>query len=225
MLKDNPAIVLLSGGQDSTTCLFWAKEHFAEVEAVGFDYGQKHARELEQSALIAEMARVAYRVINVRGLLAGSSLTDHSKDHNANHDRNSALPASFTAGRNALFLTIAASYGFGKNMFDLVTGTCQTDYSGYPDCRRRFIDAQSLALGLALDTDIRIHTPLMYLTKAETWKMAFDLGCFEIVRDHSLTDYNGDLTKNDWGFGRTDNPATNLRAKGYYEALEKGWII
>jgi 7-cyano-7-deazaguanine synthase len=218
------AIVLLSGGQDSTVCLFWAKENFEEVEAVGFNYGQKHVQELAQAEMIAALAKVKFTVLNVRGLLGGSSLTDHSKDHNDAHARSSALPNSFTAGRNALFLTIAASYGFGKEIFDIVTGTCQTDFSGYPDCRRRFIDAQALALTLALDADIRIHTPLMYLTKAETWKMAVDLGCFEIVRDYSMTDYNGNLKKNEWGFGELDNPASRLRAAGFYEAKEKGWI-
>lgn len=223
-MKNQEAIVLLSGGQDSATCLFWAKDNFADVEAIGFNYGQKHLRELEQAEMIARIAGVKFTVLDVRGLLGGSSLTDHAKDHNEAHEKNADLPNSFTAGRNALFLTIAASYGFGKGVFDIVTGTCQTDFSGYPDCRRRFIDAQALALTLALDSDIRIHTPLMYLTKAETWKMAVDLGCFETVRDYSMTDYNGSLKKNEWGFGNLDNPASELRARGYYEAKEKGWI-
>lgn len=218
------ALVLLSGGQDSTTCLYWAKSQFEEVEALGFYYGQKHSKELEQASEIAKLAGVNYKVLTVDGLLGGSSLTDHSKDHNNSHAQLSALPASFTAGRNALFLTVAGAYAFGQGITDLVTGTCQTDYSGYPDCRQRFIDAQQLALSLALDTDIRIHTPLMYLTKAQTWKLAKDLGCLEVVRDFTLTDYNGNLEKNEWGYGREDNPATILRAKGYFEAKEKGWI-
>lgn len=222
--SENKAIVLLSGGQDSSTCLFWSKENFAEVEAVGFNYGQKHAQELEQAKQIASIAGVDFSLLDVRGLLGGSSLTDHSKDHNEPHAQNAQLPSSFTAGRNALFLTIAASYGFGKDVFDIVTGTCQTDFSGYPDCRRRFIEAQALALTLALDADIRIHTPLMYLTKAETWKLAAELGCFEIVRDYSMTDYNGNLKRNEWGFGDLDNPASQLRAAGFFEAREKGWI-
>lgn len=225
IFRGGKALVLLSGGQDSTTCLFWAKKHFARVMAIGFDYGQKHRKELDQASLITEMAGVHdFRIMDVRGLLAGSSLTDHTKDHNDSHERNSNLPNSFTAGRNALFLTIAGSIAFSEGISDIMTGTCQTDFSGYPDCRRRFIDAQQLALSLALDTDILIHTPLMYLTKAETWKLAAELGCAEIVRDYTLTDYNGDMTKNDWGFGKLDNPASELRAKGFYEAREKGWI-
>lgn len=221
----NSCIVLLSGGQDSTTCLFWAKKNFKSIEAIGFDYGQKHAIELEQAKKIAEIAGVPFTVLDVKGLLSGSSLTDHSKDVNVPHDKNDSLPSSFTAGRNALFLTIAGSYGYGKDVRDLVTGTCQTDFSGYPDCRRRFIDAQQNALTLALDVDMRIHTPLMYLTKAETWKLAKELGCIDVVIEHSHTDYNGDhTTKNAWGYGKRDNPASEIRAKGYFEALEKGWI-
>ena len=217
-------MVLLSGGQDSTTCLFWAKTKFDQVEAIGFDYGQKHIIELTQAAKIAEMADVRFSIVNLKGLLSGSSLTDHDKDHNENHHANPDLPNSFTAGRNALFLTLAAAKGYEQGISDIVTGTCQTDFSGYPDCRRRFIDAQQLAVSLALDTDIRIHTPLMYLTKAETWKLAKDLDCLDIVIDYSMTDYNGSETKNEWGFGNIDNPATALRAKGYFEAKEKAWI-
>lgn len=218
------AIVLLSGGQDSTTCLFWAKKNFAAVSAVGFDYGQKHANELNQAAFIAEIAGVEFKIFSLKGLLTGSSLTDHGKDHSQAHAQSKDLPNSFTAGRNALFLTIAASYGFGIGISDIVTGVCQTDFSGYPDCRRRFIDAQQLTLSLALEADVSIHTPLMYLTKAETWKLASELGCFEIVRDYTLTDYNGAMQKNDWGMGRLDNPASELRARGFYEARKKGWI-
>ena len=126
-------------------------------------------------------------------------------------------------------MTISASLAHGKLISDIVTGTCQTDYSGYPDCRRRFIDAQQLALTLALDTDIRIHTPLMYLTKAETWRLAAELSdekfnVVEIVRTMTMTDYNGDETMNEWGMGKLDNPASILRAQGYYQAKEKGWI-
>lgn len=218
------AIILLSGGQDSTTCLFWAKKNFEEVLAVGFDYGQRHKKELEQAKKIADIAGVEFVVHNVSGMLGGSSLTNHSQGLNENHSILNNLPSSFTAGRNALFLTIAAAYGFNLGIHDIITGTCQTDYSGYPDCRRVFIDSQQTTLSLALDTDIRIHTPLMYLTKAETWKMASDLGCIDIVREYSLTDYGGSIKINDWGMGELNNPASELRAKGYFEAVEKGWI-
>jgi 7-cyano-7-deazaguanine synthase len=218
------AIVLLSGGQDSTTCLFWALREFDEVVAIGFDYGQKHKAELEQAATIAELAGVEYRVLNIAGLLGGSSLTDHSKDHNNGHDRNGTLPASFTAGRNMLFLSIAASFAYGQGIADIVTGVCQTDFSGYPDCRRIFIDSIGITASLAMDTTFKIHTPLMYLTKAETWKLAAELNIVEVIRTQTLTDYNGDLTMNEWGMGQLDNPASQLRARGFYEAKASGWL-
>jgi len=223
-MSKTSATILFSGGQDSTTCLFWAKQRFEKITAIGFHYGQRHKIELEQAAHIASIAGVDFVILDIVGLLGGSSLIDYEKDHNQAHEKNAALPNSFTAGRNALFLTIAGSYSFGKDIFDIVTGTCQTDFSGYPDCRRRFVDAQQLALTLAMDADFHIHTPLMYLTKAETWKMAKDLGCLDIVIDYSMTDYNGSKVKNEWGFGIEDNPATKLRAAGFREAKEKGWL-
>ena len=218
------AIVLLSGGQDSTTCLYWALNNFDEVIAVGFDYGQSHKVELEMAAKIAAKAGVEYRTFDIRGLLAKSSLIEHS-DHNEPSYLGNELPASFTSGRNILFLTIAASLGAELGITDLITGVCQTDYSGYPDCRRTTIDALVTTLSLGLGNgDYRIHTPLMYLTKAETWKMANELGILDIIINDTMTDYNGSLVKQDWGYGTEENPASQLRAKGYYEAKQKGWI-
>lgn len=218
-------LVLFSGGQDSTTCLYWAKQHFEQVEAIGFAYGQKHNVELQQAQYIAELADVPFTIFDISGTLHGSALTEHDKDVSAAHESNPDLPASFVPGRNALFLTLAASHAYNRGIQDLVGGMCQTDYSGYPDCRRVFIDATQTALSLAMNIDFRIHTPLMYLTKAETWKLANDLGVLDIVRDHSHTDYNGDRTTyNDWGYGKLDNPASILRAKGYEEAKAKGWL-
>lgn len=225
--------VLLSGGQDSTTCLFWAKNNFENVTAIGFDYGQKHRKELDQAKLIADIAKVSFEVINIQGLLGGSSLTDKSQSVTDSHLKDETLPSSFTAGRNMLFLTLAASKGFNNDVFDLVTGVCQTDYSGYPDCRRVFVDSLQATLTLAMinstGNNFRIHTPLMYLTKAETWKLAKELSTdefnvTEIVRTMTLTDYNGDLTQNEWGMGKLNNAASELRAKGYYEAKANGWV-
>ena len=230
-MHDAHALVLFSGGQDSTTCLFWAKQRFAEVHALGFDYGQKHRVEIAQAQKIAEQADVPYTLLEIDGILEGSALTEHDKDMNAAHERNLDLPASFVPGRNALFLTMAASFAYNHGIHDLVGGMCQTDYSGYPDCRRVFIDSMQTSLSLALGEDLRIHTPLMYLTKAETWKMAADLGTvdkcnvLEVVRRESHTDYNGDRSQlNDWGYGKLDNPASKLRAQGYAEAEENGWV-
>ena len=219
------AVVLFSGGQDSTTCLYWARERFANVEAVGFDYGQKHRVELDQARLIADKAGVPFTVYDITGTLSGSALTEHDQDVAARHARDPDLPAAFVPARNALFLTLAAGHAYRAGIHDLVGGMCQTDYSGYPDCRRVFIDSMQTSLTLALDHDVRIHTPLMYLTKAETWKLASELGIVEIIRRDTHTDYNGDRTTlHAWGYGRLDNPASILRAKGYEEAKAKGWV-
>jgi 7-cyano-7-deazaguanine synthase len=202
------ALVLLSGGQDSTTCLYWAKSNFDHIEAIGFDYGQKHLKELEQAKKIAKDAKVDFKIIDIKNCFK------------ANHEGN-----TFASGRNILFLSIAGSYAVEKNINDIVTGVCQTDFSDYPDCRRTSIDAMQNVLSLAYGSgDFRIHTPLMYLTKAETWKMAKDLDCFEIIINDTLTDYNGDQTMNEWGMGVNNNCATDVRMKGYFEAKQKGWI-
>jgi 7-cyano-7-deazaguanine synthase len=223
-MNNDKAIVLLSGGQDSTTCLYWAKKHFNNVYAIGFDYGQMHKIELEKATEIAKINNVDYKILNIKGLLANSSLTLHT-NHNDKSYINSNLPASFTSGRNILFLTIAASMGAELGIQDIVTGVCQTDYSGYPDCRKSTIDSLQTTLSLGMGAgDYRIHTPLMYLNKAETWKMAKELNCLDIIIDYTMTDYNGSLTKNEWGYGDIDNPATALRAKGYYEAKQNNWI-
>jgi 7-cyano-7-deazaguanine synthase len=218
------AVILLSGGQDSTTCLYWAKNRFKDIYAIGFDYGQMHVRELEQAKKIASNAGVDYTVFNIKNLLAKSSLTEKT-DHNKKSHINKDLPASFTSGRNILFLSIAASYASNLGINDIIIGVCQTDYSGYPDCRRTSIDAMQNVLSLAYGNgDFRIHTPLMYLDKSETWRLANELGCLDIIINDTLTDYNGNNTMNEWGMGVNNNPATELRVKGFYEAKLKGWI-
>jgi len=219
--------------------LFWALHPDAErfggfdrVEAVAFRYGQRHAVELEQAAKIAEAAAVPFSVLDLTGLLTGSALlADEADDTNAAHALAPDLPASFVPGRNALFLTTAGSLAFTRGIHDLVGGMCQTDYSGYPDCLLGFVESQARTLGLALDTEVRIHTPLMHLTKAETWKLAKDLGTvrgmdvLETVREMSHTDYHGDRSeRHPWGYGKLDNPASVLRAKGYAEAEANGWV-
>ena len=219
------ATVMLSGGQDSTTCLYWALTKFSHVEAIGFDYGQKHLVELEAAQKICHTLSICYTIIDLKYIFANSSLVDSQQDISAQHTINPDLPSSFTAGRNAVFLSVTAGLAYNKSINDIVTGVCQTDHSGYPDCRRIFIDSMEKSLSLALDSEIKVHTPLMYLTKAKTWKMAKDLGCLEIIIHHTHTDYNGNHTDfNEWGYGAPDNPASQLRAKGYREAKAKGWI-
>ena len=222
--KLKSAVVLLSGGQDSTTCLYIAKQTFEEVIAIGFDYGQKHKIELKQAKKISKDAEVPFEIINIKGLLSNSALTEHDKDVNEKHPSNEHLPASWTPARNAIFLNIAMTYAYNKGINDVVTGTCQSDFSGYPDCRRVFLDSMQLSMSLALAIDTRIHSPLMYLTKAHTWKIAKDLNILDIIINDTITDYNGSKKKNDWGMGADDNPASKLRKEGYEKAKEKNWI-
>lgn len=213
------ALVLFSGGQDSTTCLYWAKQRFDAVEAIGFDYGQRHRIELEQARTIAQMADTPFHVVDLKGLLASSALTERGSDLNAPHPKDCGLPATFVPARNLLFLVVAASHAYGRGCVDLVTGMCQTDFSGYPDCRRVFADSLQTTLSLAMaPRDFRIHTPLMYLDKADTFKMAADLGILELVLELTHTDYNGDRSeRHDWGYGKLDNDASRLRARGWEE--------
>ncbi len=217
-------VILLSGGQDSTTCLYIAKKTFKNVFALGFDYGQKHKIELKQAKKIAKDAEVQFDVINIKGLLDNSALVNHTVDIDDKHRSNQHLPASWTPARNALFLNIAMTFAFNQGISDVMVGVCQTDYSGYPDCRRVFIDSMQTSMSLALACDMRIHTPLMYLNKAHTWKIAKELGVIDIIINDTITDYNGSKKKNDWGYGKEDNEASRLRKKGYEEAKKKGWI-
>lgn len=218
------SIVLLSGGQDSTTCLFWALTMFDEVRAVSLVYGQRHAAEVEAARTIAEVAEVEHDVVRlpVLGELSDSDLVRKETPIGAEGGRPDVampqgLPTSFVPGRNALFLTVAAAYAVKHGARDIVAGVCQTDYSGYPDCRREFIDAQERALTLAMPSSagpIRIHTPLMHMTKAETVRLARRLdGCWHALR-YSLTCYNGKRP----GCGAC--PACALRAKGFADANE-----
>ena len=237
-MPDRSALVLFSGGQDSTTCLFWALAPgplgggFDHVEAIAFDYGQRHAVEIGQARRIADQAGVPFHVADLTGLLSGSALlAAEAADTNEDHALAPGLPASFVPGRNALFLTAAASHGFVRGITDLVGGMCQTDAAGYPDCRASFVASQARTLSLALDAEVTVHTPLMTRTKAETWKLAADLGTvrgvdvLETVREHSHTDYHGDRTeRHAWGYGRLDNPASRLRAQGWAEAVRRGWV-
>lgn len=220
----NSAAVSLSGGQDSATCLLWALRNYEYVIAFSFDYGQKHSIELEFAEKLAAKHGVDWEIIEIKDVFENSSLLGDG-DHSDNHELNSNLPASFVPGRNILFLSILAAKASARGIQTIITGVCETDYSGYPDCRRETIDSleQTLSLGLGMG-NIEIITPLMYLNKAETWRMARDMDAIEDIVTMTITDYNGDLTPNEWGFGKEDNPASILRANGYREAKEKGWL-
>lgn len=228
---ETSALVLFSGGQDSTTCLFWALERFDRVEALGFRYGQRHAVELEQATAIARDLDVPFVVRDLGPALSGGSALTGQGDVDAPHALDPDLPASFVPGRNAVFLTLASAHAYTRGIHDVVGGMCQTDYSGYPDCRRVFVDAMQTSLTLAMGRDLRLHTPLMYLDKAQTWKLAADLpdanglDAFETVCLRSHTDYDGDrATRNAWGYGTLGNAASRLRARGYAQAYDAGWL-
>lgn len=214
-MNRDKALVVFSGGQDSTTCLFWAKKHFKEVYALSFLYGQKHIKEVDLAREIARKAEVHFDVMDVSfiGHLGKNSLTDTSipMDEVKPEDN---YPNTFVPGRNLFFLSIAAVYARERNIFHLVTGVSQTDFSGYPDCRDSFIKSLNVTLNLAMDEQFVIHTPLMWIDKAETWALADKLGAFDIVRNDTLTCYNGIP-----GDGCGHCPACKLRREGLEKYL------
>lgn len=216
-MNKQTALVVFSGGQDSTTCLFWAKKHFERVHALCFFYGQKHCEEVEIARRIAEGAGVPFEVKDVSfiGTLAQSSLTDTSIPMDKEKPEGS-VPNTFVPGRNLFFLSIAAVYARELGIHHLVTGVSQTDFSGYPDCRDAFIKSLSVTLNLAMDDTFVIHTPLMWIDKAETWALADELGVLDLVRTETLTCYNGIK-----GDGCGECPACTLRREGLQKYLEE----
>lgn len=211
------AVVIFSGGQDSTTCLYWAKKNFDEVEAITFNYGQNHLIELECSKKICKKTNVKQTIIDISFLntIVESALTSN-RDVNKLNDK--GLPDSFVPNRNQLFITLAHSYAQKIGAKSLVTGTCETDFSGYPDCRRVFIDSIEKSSNLGSESNIEILTPLMYLDKAQTFELAYLLDCFDEIILDSHTCYNGDREHlHEWGYGCDNCPACELRKKGYNE--------
>ena len=210
------AVVVFSGGQDSTTCLVQALKQYDEVHAITFDYGQRHRLEIEiAQQLSAELGVAAHKVLDVGVLneLAISALTrdDIPVDHGL---ADNGLPNTFVPGRNILFLTLAGIYAYQIGAEAVITGVCETDFSGYPDCRNDFIKAMESALVQGMDRPLQLVTPLMWLNKAETWAMADHYGALELIRDETLTCYNGIK-----GSGCGDCPACHLRSRGLEEYL------
>ena len=210
----NKALVVLSGGQDSTTCLYWAlnRFHVDNVETITFDYGQRHRIELECAQKIVELVKVPSLIlpINSFSVLGGTALTD---EINVQSDLNSdtQLPNTFVPGRNLIFLTFAAAYAYQRKIKNLVTGVAQTDYSGYPDCRENTIKSLENTIYLGMECDIKIHAPLMFKSKKETVEMARELGAIDAMA-YTHTCYNG--TRPPCG----ECPACKLRSKGFAEA-------
>ena len=221
------ALVLFSGGQDSTTCLAHALERFEHVETLGFDYGQRHHVELQARLNVLRELRERFphwaarlgddHVLDlaVLGAVSDTSLTRDV----AFRMEASGLPNTFVPGRNLLFLTLAAALAYRRGMTVLVTGVCETDFSGYPDCRDDTMKALQVALTLGMDHRFLIDTPLMWIDKADTWRMAEQLGgqpLVDLIVEHSHTCYLGDRThRHDWGWGCGSCPACELRARGW----------
>ena len=210
------AVVVYSGGQDSTTCLAWALNKYKKVYAVSFDYGQRHKKELECAAAITQKLGAEHIVLDMKELnnLAPNSLTRENIAVDTDAPE-TGTPNSFVEGRNLLFLSYAAVFAKTHQVTDIITGVSQSDFSGYPDCRDIFIKSLNVTLNLAMDYEFAIITPLMWIDKEATWAMADRLGVFDLVRNETLTCYNGII-----GDGCGDCPACKLRKRGLDKYLE-----
>ncbi|EMB72854.1 7-cyano-7-deazaguanine synthase QueC [Streptococcus mutans] len=213
-MKRQSALVVFSGGQDSTTCLFWAMKHYEYVETVTFSYGQRHSQELEVAKEIAAEQGVKHHILDMSllGQITENALTSDI----AIETKDGEVPNTFVDGRNHLFLSFAAVLAKQRKIRDIVTGVCQTDFSGYPDCRDVFVKSLNVTLNLAMDYEFVIQTPLMWLDKTETWELADQLGKFDYVRQKTLTCYNGIQ-----GTGCRQCPACHLRQAGLEKYLSQ----
>ncbi len=219
-MYNETALVVFSGGQDSTTCLFWAKQEFKDVRALSFRYGQKHVQEVELARAIARQADVDFTVMDlpVVGTLGRNALTDPTLTMDPEQPADGGVPNTFVPGRNLFFLSVAAVWAHEQGIRHIVTGVSQTDYSGYPDCRDSFVKSLNVTLNLALEAQMVLHTPLMWFDKAQTWALADRLGVLDLVRTRTLTCYNGIP-----GDGCGHCPACKLRREGLEKYLaEKG---
>ncbi len=207
------ALVVFSGGQDSTTCLAWTLANFRKVYAITFDYGQRHKKELAAAKKIASLTKVPLKIQKLKLFqeLTKNALTDSTVQITT---KKNSLPSTFVPGRNLVFLSVAAIYAKQLKIKDIITGVCQTDYSGYPDCRDNFIKSLNQTLNLAMEEDFKIHTPLMWLTKSETVNFMQELQQLELLK-HSHTCYKGERP----ACGKC--PACKLRLKGFKEAKIK----
>ena len=233
-IQSDTALVLFSGGQDSTTCLAWALDRFVCVETLGFEYGQRHAVELAcrdrltdgirtlRAGWAAKLGESHTLKIPTLADISDTALTrDVAIEMGAD-----GLPNTFVPGRNLVFLSLAAALAYRRGLRRIVGGMCETDYSGYPDCRHETIRAMNHALNLGMAKRFELHTPLMWLDKAATWKLAYDLGgagLVDLICEHSHTCYLGERgARHDWGFGCGECPACALRAKGWRKYVARG---
>ncbi|MCY8003189.1 7-cyano-7-deazaguanine synthase QueC [Bacillus haynesii] len=213
-MKQEKAIVVFSGGQDSTTCLLWALRQFQEVEAVTFQYNQRHKQEIEVAKKIAEKLGVKHHLLDMELLnqLAPNALTRDDIEIEA---KEGELPSTFVPGRNLVFLSFASILAYQVGARHIITGVCETDFSGYPDCRDEFVKSCNVTVNLAMERRFVIHTPLMWLNKAETWELADELDALDFVKNETLTCYNGIIAD-----GCGECPACKLRANGYNEYMK-----
>jgi 7-cyano-7-deazaguanine synthase len=226
-MHESSALLLFSGGQDSTVCLAWALERYAHVETVGFAYGQRHAIELQQRPIILRELKAAFPAWRSRlgedHLLQMATLGEISETaltRDAAFAMTAAgLPNTFVPGRNLMFCTLAAALGYRRGIRTLVGGMCETDYSGYPDCRHDTLQTLAKAISLGLAAPVQIETPLMWIDKAATWRLAAALGgppLVDLIIEHTHTCYTADrATRHGWGYGCGSCPACGLRAKGW----------
>ncbi|KMT61419.1 7-cyano-7-deazaguanine synthase [Listeria newyorkensis] len=216
-MTNKKALVVFSGGQDSTTCLFQAIQDYGKenVEVITFFYGQRHVIELEKAKWIVQDLNVKQTVIDTSVIkqTTNNALMDESME--ISQGESEEYPNTFVDGRNALFLLLAGTYAKGQGITDIIIGVCETDFSGYPDCRDVFVKSMNVTLNLAMDYPFVVKTPLMYLTKAETWRLADELGRLDYVREHTHTCYMGV----EGGCGEC--PSCELREKGLTEYLEQ----
>ena len=229
---DKSALVLFSGGQDSTVSLLWACKNFEHVETVGFNYNQRHLIEMKcRKTILIKIKEIFPRYKNILGedhvidipalgLLSETALTSNSEIF----IKANGLPSTFVPGRNLIFFNMASALGWRRNIFNLIGGMCDTDYSGYPDCRRETIDAQAKALSLGLDRTVIIHTPLMDMNKSDIWDLSYNLGgekFHKLLKFDTHTCYIGDRSNlNEWGYGCGICPACILRKNGYNKWLK-----
>jgi len=217
-MKNETALVIFSGGQDSTTCLFWALERFEKVIALTFDYGQRHALEITVAKNICEKLSVEHHVLDMSLLaqLSPNALTHHFINVESNNDD---LPSTFVPARNLLFMSFAGAFAYSVKARHIILGVSETDFSGYPDCRDSFIKSMNLTMNLAMDKNFEVHTPLMWLDKSQVWQLADELKKLEFIKNETLTCYEGVIAS---GCGKC--PSCELRNSGlekYFKKLEE----
>jgi 7-cyano-7-deazaguanine synthase len=236
-MNKKSAIVLFSGGQDSTTCLAWALKNFDYVETIAFDYQQRHSIELECRLNVINAIRDKFPEwggklgddhllsIPVLSEISDTSLTSLSEIKY----KENGLPSTFVPGRNLLFLVLTGALAYRRGINHIVTGVCETDFSGYPDCRNETIKAQEKALSLGLDNPIEIHTPLMWIDKSQTWELSYELGgnhLVDLICHDTHTCYLGDRSRKfEWGYGCESCPACEIRKRGWEKFLTLGKYV